>query len=135
MEVYDHPLSLFAARFIGSPPMNLIDVEVTDGSLTAAGGLTLPAPPGLTRRGRLIAGVRPERLGVGAPEQQGTPGRIVSREALGDETILVVDTEAGQLHVRMPPTTPFGEEQAVSLRHQGPPPPVYDPESGKAVAW
>ncbi len=135
MEVYDHPATLFAARFIGSPPMNLIDVEVTNGTLTAAGGLTLPAPSGLVRGDRMIAGVRPERLTVAAAEEAGTRGRIVSREALGDETILVVDCEAGELHVRMPPTTPFGEEQAVALRHQGPPPPVYDPESGKAVSW
>ena len=40
MEVYERPASLFAARFIGSPPMNLIEAEVTNGHLTAAGGLT-----------------------------------------------------------------------------------------------
>ena len=38
MEVYERPATLFAARFIGSPPMNLVDAEITNGHLTAAGG-------------------------------------------------------------------------------------------------
>src|SRR5918912_266956 len=42
MEVYERPATLFAARFIGSPPMNLIEAEVTNGHLTAAGGVTIP---------------------------------------------------------------------------------------------
>ncbi len=49
MEVYDRPATLFAARFIGSPPMNLLDVELTDGHLTAPGGLRIAAPDGLRR--------------------------------------------------------------------------------------
>ena len=44
MEVYDRPATLFAARFIGSPPMNLIDAELTNGHLTAAGGFEIAAP-------------------------------------------------------------------------------------------
>src|SRR3954453_21196625 len=35
LEVYDRPATLFAARFIGSPPMNLIEAEVTNGHLSA----------------------------------------------------------------------------------------------------
>jgi multiple sugar transport system ATP-binding protein len=135
MEVYDRPATLFAAGFIGSPPMNLVDVEVTNGSLTAAGGFAIAAPDGLARGQKLVAGVRPERLVVSAPGgEPGVRGRVVSREALGDETIYVVDTEAGDLHVRMPPTARFAEEQVVAVRHQGAAPPVYDRASGKAMS-
>jgi ABC-type sugar transport system ATPase subunit len=133
-EVYHRPATLFAASFIGSPPMNLIDAEVTNGHLTAAGGVEIAAPEGLTRGQKVIAGVRPERLAVSDLADDGVRGRVVSREALGDETIYVVETEAGELHVRMPPTARFAEEQVVSVRFQGAPPPVYDPESGKAVS-
>ncbi len=48
--------------FIGSPPMNLVDAEITNGHLTAAGGLALTAPDGLRRGERVVAGVRPEAL-------------------------------------------------------------------------
>ena len=134
MEVYDRPATLFAARFIGSPPMNLIEAEVTNGHLTAAGGLKIAAPEGLKRGQKVIAGVRPERLTVSADAGDGARGRIVSREALGDETIYVVETEAGLLHVRMPPTARFAEEQAVAVRHVGAAPPAYDPQTEQVVS-
>ena len=83
----------------------------------------------------MIAGVRPERLTVGADlEPDAARGRVVSREALGDETIYVVETEAGLLNVRMPPTARFDEEQVVSVRHVGAAPPVYDPQTERVVS-
>jgi multiple sugar transport system ATP-binding protein len=135
MEVYERPATLFAARFIGSPPMNLVDAEVTNGHLTAAGGMKIAAPEGLQRGQRVIAGVRPERFTVSeTADADSVRGRIVSREALGDETIYVVDTEAGLLHVRMPPTARFEEEQIVAVRHQGAAPPAYDPQTEQVVS-
>jgi multiple sugar transport system ATP-binding protein len=131
MEVYNRPASLFAARFIGSPPMNLIEAEVTNGHLTAAGGLTIAAPAGIQRGDRVIAGVRPESFTVSDPDSDadGARGRVASREVLGDETIYVVETEAGLLNVRMPPTARFDEDQVVTVRHHGAAPPVYDPQT------
>ena len=108
MEVYDRPATLFAARFIGSPPMNLIEAEVTNGHLTAAGGLKIAAPEGLKRGDRVIAGVRPERFTVSeTTDGDAVRGRIVSREALGDETIYVVETEAGLLQRPDAPDRPL----------------------------
>jgi multiple sugar transport system ATP-binding protein len=135
MEVYERPATLFAARFIGSPPMNLIEAEVSNGHLTAAGGLTLRAPDGLRRGERVIAGVRPERFVVSASDADpgAATGRVVSREALGDETIYVVETESGLLNVRMPPTVRLAEDAAVAVRYEGPAPPVYDPETEQVI--
>jgi multiple sugar transport system ATP-binding protein len=63
--LYNHPANLFVAAFIGSPPMNLVEAEVTDRSL-AFGGFTLPVPAdaGLEpyRGRRLILGIRPSDL-------------------------------------------------------------------------
>jgi sn-glycerol 3-phosphate transport system ATP-binding protein/multiple sugar transport system ATP-binding protein len=135
MEVYDRPATLFCARFIGSPPMNLLDVELTNGSLTASGGLALAAPDGLARGRRLVAGVRPEALELTAPGADGAvAARVVSEEALGDETIYVVETEAGDVRVRMPPTARYGADAPVGLRHAGAAPPVYDPDTEAVIA-
>jgi multiple sugar transport system ATP-binding protein len=138
MEVYDRPATLFAARFIGSPPMNLIPAEVSNGALSAGGGLKLLAPEGLKRGDKVIAGVRPERLTItdADPTDGQTRGRILSREALGDETIYVVETEAAEepLHVRMAPTARFNEDQVVSVGHIGAAPPAYDPVTEKVVS-
>jgi multiple sugar transport system ATP-binding protein len=135
MEVYARPATLFAARFIGSPPMNLIEAEPTNGHLSAAGGLVIAAPDGLERGDRVIAAVRPEGFTVteATADPDAARGRVVSREALGDETIYVVETEAGLLNVRMPPTARFSEEQVVAVRHEGAAPPVYDPQSERLV--
>ena len=133
MEVYNRPASLFAARFIGSPPMNLIEAEVTNGHLTAAGNLQILAPEGLQRGQKVVAGVRPEGLTISSTDD-GVRGRIVSREALGDETIYVVECQAGLFHVRMPATARLEEEQVVSVRHVGAAPPAYDPTTEKVVS-
>src|SRR3954447_3401497 len=119
LEVYNRPAPLFAARVIRSPPMNLIPAEVTNGHMTAAGGLKILAPEGLQRGQKVIAGVRPERLSVSDIATAGPDevrARVISREALGDETIYVVECEAGIMHVRMPATARFDEEQVVALR-------------------
>ncbi|WP_028655450.1 ABC transporter ATP-binding protein [Nocardioides sp. J54] len=136
LEVYQRPASLFCAGFIGSPPMNLLEVEVADGALRAPGGLTLTPPPGLPRDRQLVAGVRPEALEVTQPGAEGAvPARIVSAEALGDEIIYVVDHGGERdVRVRMPPTVRFGEDAPVGLRHAGGTPPVYDTTTEELVA-
>ncbi|MEE6295398.1 ABC transporter ATP-binding protein [Georgenia wangjunii] len=135
LEVYDRPASLFCAAFIGSPPMNLFEVEVADGALRAAGGLALAPPPGLGRDRPLVAGVRPEALEITAAGTDGTvPGRVVSVEVLGDEIIYVVASGGRDVRVRMPPTNRFGPEAAVGLRHTGGTPPVYDSSTEELVA-
>jgi sn-glycerol 3-phosphate transport system ATP-binding protein len=58
IELYERPASLFVAGFIGSPPMNLIDIETL-----AAEGAALPLglPAGTT-----IVGIRPDAVKVGS---------------------------------------------------------------------
>jgi multiple sugar transport system ATP-binding protein len=136
LEVYDRPASLFCAAFIGSPPMNLIGVEVADGGLRGPGGLVLPPPPGLPRDRPLVAAVRPEGFEVTEPDAENSvPARVVSAEGLGDEIIYVIDHGGDrELRVRMPPTVRFEPDDSVGLRHSGATPPVYDGTTERLVA-
>ncbi len=63
--LYNHPANLFVAAFIGSPPMNLVEAGVADGSVSFA-GFTVQLPDDLDARpliGRsLILGIRPSDL-------------------------------------------------------------------------
>jgi multiple sugar transport system ATP-binding protein len=72
-EVYDRPVNLFVAGFMGSPPMNLArgTIEAANGGLVArAGSATLPIPAELARERKLeawagrqvVVGIRPEDL-------------------------------------------------------------------------
>jgi multiple sugar transport system ATP-binding protein len=72
--LYDRPANLFVAGFIGSPAMNLVEADIlvdNDGSLVARfGPHDLPVPQGVTARGRVALGIRPEDIytsGDGAP--------------------------------------------------------------------
>jgi multiple sugar transport system ATP-binding protein len=63
--LYNHPANLFVAAFIGSPPMNLVEAEVTEGHVTF-GGYTMPLPPGAQLQDylgrRVILGIRPSDM-------------------------------------------------------------------------
>jgi multiple sugar transport system ATP-binding protein len=70
-ELYDRPANLFVAEFIGSPEMNLYEASVSgSGGELVLGSQRLTLGPAKTvlapYRGRkVIAGVRPEHLGLG----------------------------------------------------------------------
>lgn len=64
LTLYDEPANEFVARFIGSPPMNVVDARWAHGQLALGEDLRLPAPPGLAgRHGDAVRlGIRPEHL-------------------------------------------------------------------------
>ena len=96
-ELYDHPANVFVAEFIGSPEMNLYEASVSEaGDELMLGSQRLPLGPAKTTaapyRGRkVIAGVRPEDLGLGSADHAGRTGEatlvadVGMVEALGSE--------------------------------------------------
>jgi multiple sugar transport system ATP-binding protein len=56
--LYSTPVNLFVAAFIGSPAMNLVEADVSDGSIRF-GGHTIPVS-GVPAGPRAIVGIRPE---------------------------------------------------------------------------
>jgi sn-glycerol 3-phosphate transport system ATP-binding protein len=81
--LYEKPRTIFAAQFLGSPPMNLLKIDLIKNhrELTAACGGRLPAacPP------EGFIGVRPEAVRVGT---RGLPVRIAAVDYLGAETVV-----------------------------------------------
>ena len=64
-ELYENPVNLFVAGFIGSPPMNFMPVTIEgDMAQLPFGNVRIPAEKAERARGRglLIAGVRPEHF-------------------------------------------------------------------------
>jgi multiple sugar transport system ATP-binding protein len=59
--LFNHPVNLFVAAFIGSPSMNLVEAQVADGSVSFA-GFTIPLPANsllADARRNVILGIRP----------------------------------------------------------------------------
>jgi multiple sugar transport system ATP-binding protein len=101
-DVYDHPTNIFVAEFIGSPPMNLIDVTRDGDMLVADGGWRLPLPQ--TRESSsngLTLGLRPESIVIG---EAGQPAEVVAVEPLGSEVIVDVRVGGKAVKVRAAPT-------------------------------
>jgi sn-glycerol 3-phosphate transport system ATP-binding protein len=84
--IYAHPETIFAARFIGTPPMNVIAAR----TLAAAnGGFFSRTPDGAIER--LAVGVRPEAVRLGAGPAGGArdvPAQLVTSEYLGADTLI-----------------------------------------------
>ncbi|MDQ0511558.1 ABC transporter ATP-binding protein [Ancylobacter amanitiformis] len=99
-ELYERPASLSVARFIGTPAMNLLPVEI-DGAGRISGlgrDLGLEAPQG--KRGPATLGLRPEDLRFVA---NGSPARILRTEHHGADryvTLEILDRSAPTLTLR-----------------------------------
>lgn len=103
--LYERPVNLFVAGFIGSPAMNMAEAEIvrTNGMwFVQFGGHrlrvddeVLEARPALQRYegDRLVVGIRPEdmedaSLVAGAAEDRRIPAVVGLREALGSEVLV-----------------------------------------------
>ncbi|WP_050527567.1 ABC transporter ATP-binding protein [Pseudorhodobacter aquimaris] len=83
LEVYERPQTLFAAQFIGSPSMNVLDGELTGNGVTV-GDMSLPAQ--IKRTGKVTVGIRPEHV-IANPEGP-LSMRVQMGEPLGANTLL-----------------------------------------------
>ena len=89
LELYERPVNMFVAGFLGSPPMNFLDAEVADGQLRGSDfSFGLPNwAAGLARGATVVLGVRPEDLIL--REGSGpTEATITLAEPMGSSTIV-----------------------------------------------
>ena len=108
-EVYDTPVNMFVAGFIGSPAMNFFNVTLNNGVITDGHGLKLRIPEGknkiLVEKGyegkQLVFGIRPEdihseQVAIQASPEATVTAEVVVSELLGAESMLytrIGDTE------------------------------------------
>ena len=88
-DLYERPETIFVARFVGAPPMNVTPLAGLAGAEEA-----WPAPPDGLLRAHAALGVRAEHLDIG---EGGLPAVIVAVEYLGGETL--VEASIGTQHV------------------------------------
>jgi multiple sugar transport system ATP-binding protein len=99
--LFDQPVNLFVAAFIGSPPMNLVPAEVRNGRLRFAGVEVPMDGSARVRDGEVVAGIRPSDLlpgwteaGTGLPRLRATLEVV---ERLGSESLVIFPVEARRL--------------------------------------
>lgn len=123
MQLYQWPANLFVAQFIGSPPMNLLPVEVVGPGQLLLGSRRLPvegplADPLASRVGqRLTGGLRPEHLRLAPATNRNLPAEVQHVEALGNEQLLTCRLEETShlVQVRVGPAQHLSAGQGIHL--------------------
>jgi multiple sugar transport system ATP-binding protein len=84
LNLYDKPVNLFVAGFIGSPQMNLLKAQAVDGK-AMIGKYAVPVDPTAEKkmRGNTTVGVRPEAWRLVSASEGGLPIDVTVVEELG----------------------------------------------------
>ncbi|GAA5144322.1 diacetylchitobiose ABC transporter ATP-binding protein MsiK [Nocardioides marinquilinus] len=84
LRLYDKPVNLFVAGFIGSPQMNLMEARAVDGR-AQIGDFKVPVDEAASKRmdGNITVGVRPESWRLVSAEEGGLPVEVTVVEELG----------------------------------------------------
>jgi multiple sugar transport system ATP-binding protein len=100
-EIYENPANTYVARFIGTPPMNLLHAEVREGNLHIGDfSQALPSharaalPSGF--QGPVIVGVRPNRFTIAAGQPSSLGGTVSLIEHVGAESSVAVSLRSAR---------------------------------------
>ena len=99
-DLYRRPATLFAARFLGSPPMNLFPARLLDAGRSG------------------VIGIRPQEVTLTSPEAGDLRGTVELVENAGSETHVHIRLEADpatRLIAVVPPDTPVPPDTNVGL--------------------
>lgn len=103
-EIYAQPATVFAARFIGTPPMSVVALE---NSAIKGSGVTVSAPELATH-----VAVRPEHISLGGD----IPAIITASEYLGADSLVRCRIGSEHMAVRVSGQQVFESGQRVGLR-------------------
>ena len=108
MNIYERPVNLFVAGFLGNPAMNFFRGTLGDGAAVLKGeGAELPVPAGLPAGRPIVVGIRPEDLqrvdGVGSAGNIRLSVLVDLIETVGNEAFIHASVGAWRIIVRSSP--------------------------------
>ncbi|MGO4103345.1 ABC transporter ATP-binding protein [Leifsonia sp. YAF41] len=143
-EVYDRPASVFVAGFLGSPAMNLQNVDVT----SMFGTVNLNAPgidgqlwDGIVAPFEAVLGIRPEHLAPVAVRSRMTePGVTITGvvdivENLGSEEVIYVSVGEHRVATRRPRPSNITAGAEITLFAPADQVHLFDAVSGRRLEW
>jgi multiple sugar transport system ATP-binding protein len=143
-EIYNHPRTRFVAGFMGSPPMNFLDGELSaeNGAAVFRGDrFSYPLPDELAHRLKrspspaVTLGIRPEAIDV-ATQSRGPDwqeGTVYIEEPIGSDLFLTVDLQGRLIKARTNPDFQTGPGAKVFVRFNPRKLHAFDVGSGDAL--
>ena len=93
-EVYKNPANIFVAKFIGTPPMNILTSKISDNKLYVNNIEVLNSVntiPNLKNRSEIYLGIRPENIEVYSEDLEGRlEGKVTRIENYGNQKCISV---------------------------------------------
>ena len=136
LQLYDRPVNMFVAGFLGSPAMNFIEgtvrddphpgLELDDGSIIPLSAI----PPGASGR-RLVLGVRPEDIHIDS--ETGAAAKVIVVEPTGAETHLSVEMAGHELVCVLRERVTLKPDETVMLSVRKSAVHFFDPASGSRI--
>ncbi|MET0742765.1 MAG: sn-glycerol-3-phosphate ABC transporter ATP-binding protein UgpC [Microvirga sp.] len=94
LELYENPVDVFTARFIGSPTMNLVPAALREGRAELKTGGLVSVDGSKATSPEILVGIRPQDLLPGDPSAGGfsVTGPVAVVETLGSETLVHIES-------------------------------------------
>lgn len=133
--IYDKPVTMFVADFIGSPSMNFLyfkgKVSPQDTSVLL-GEHSVTVPKQLAaHEGNLVLGVRPEHIFLS--DDGGYRAEVLASEYLGTNQIVTLDTAHGQIKARIRADKVVNTGETVGLEFSSKHITLFEEQSEKAI--
>jgi len=121
-ELYNRPVNLFVAGFIGSPPMNLIDVSLEQAEeklLLKNEDITIEIPSKIgkliksrSQDNKIVLGIRPEDITI--DHKKGEEAEVYVVEHMGMQVLVTV--KLGNLQIKVLTAPPFAKEMGDKVK-------------------
>ena len=130
-QIYDDPANLFVAGFIGSPPMNLLQGELVEGSFVCPDGRF--RTNSIESRAKVTAGLRPEDCRVTGPAEGKIAARVYAVELIGDHTLITCQFGDATLTVKADKSAHYEMDEAIGIDFSDAAVFLFDSETGERI--
>ncbi|MCO4318131.1 sn-glycerol-3-phosphate ABC transporter ATP-binding protein UgpC [Phyllobacterium sp. 21LDTY02-6] len=126
-EIYEAPATLFAASFIGTPPMNFLQLQASEQGIGDSS--VLFKAPFAVRPGAVTVGIRPGSFRL--TEAGGYRGRVERNEFHGETRLVTLRNDGHEISIALPASTAVKEGETIGIEVDPRDLHLFDPETGK----
>jgi multiple sugar transport system ATP-binding protein len=130
MELYENPVNLFVASFIGSPEINLIEGQAQGDRFTLPDGTVLPLVAG-AHTGPLVYGIRPNHIVL---RDGGLPASVGLVEPTGDSQEVQLHFGGREIQIVLHDAAPLHTGDSVTIGWDVARVMLFDPKTGRRLA-